>query len=124
MAYEIPGFSFPLPAGEDFRTGKGQFRFVDVSNTGKAVTPAAGARAVGVRQTTPRADEATTIVTSGVSIVEAGGAITAGGTVGSDATGRAIAPAAGNAIVGRALETASGAGVQIAVLLQTAAASA
>ena len=31
MAYEIPGFSFPLPSGSDFSAGS-QFRFVDVNS--------------------------------------------------------------------------------------------
>lgn len=124
MAYEIPGFSFPLPAGEDFRpaTNKGQFRFVTLSATGKAVAPAAGAQVIGVRQNRPNADEAVTIVQSGISFVEAGGAISPGDGVTTDATGRAVVAAVGNAVVGQALETASGAGVQIAVLLTPRAA--
>ena len=116
MAYEIPGFSFPLPSGADFSSGA-QFRFCDVSGTGKAVNPSAGGRVVGVRQNRPKADEATTIVGSGISIVEAGGAITVGALVATNAVGQALVATTGQAVVGRALETASGAGVQIAVLL-------
>lgn len=115
MAYEIPGFSFPLPAGADF-SGGAQFRFCDVSSTGKAVNPAAGGRVVGVRQTKSKLDEAATIVNSGISIVEAGGAITAGGEVETNAVGQAVAVTTG-VVLGTALETASGAGIQIAVLL-------
>ena len=121
MAYEIPGLSFPLPAGEDFRpaTNKGQFRFVDVSNTGKAVMPsAANKQVIGVRQNRPNANEATTVVHNGISFVEAGGAITAGDLVATDGTGRAVAASGATTIVlGRALESASAAGIQIAVLL-------
>ena len=116
MAYEIPGFSFPLPAGADFSAGK-QFRFVTVSNTGKAVNPSAGGGVIGVRQNRPKADKATTIVNSGISIVEAGGAITAGDLVQTNATGQAIVSASGKLTVGRALESATGDGIQIAVLL-------
>ena len=116
MAYEIPGFSFPLPSGADFTSGA-QFRFCDVSATGKAVNPSAGGEVIGVRQTRPRLNEATTIVHSGIAIVEAGGAITAGADVATNAVGQAVTAASGNLTVGRALETASGTGIQIAVLL-------
>ncbi len=118
MAYEIPGFSFPLPSGADFR-GAAQFRFCNVDGTGKAVNPAAGGDVIGVRQNRPRLNEATTIVHNGISFVEAGGAIAAGAIVATDATGRAVVPAVGNRGVGRALVSAYGAGVQIAVLLLT-----
>jgi hypothetical protein len=123
MAYEIPGFSFPLPAGADF-SGGAQFRFCDVSATGKAVNPAAGGSVVGVRQNRPKDSEATTIVNSGIVIVEAGGALAPGDLVATNAIGQAVEAAAGNVTVGRALETASGAGIQIAVLLIPAAAAA
>lgn len=124
MAYEIPGFSFPLPSAADYRTGNGQFRFVRVATTGKAVQTVLGERVAGVRQTTPRTDEAMTIVNSGISMVEAGGAVTAGDLVSSDATGRAKTAAAGEYIAGVALETATGAGIVIAVLLHNSAAKA
>lgn len=120
MAYEIPGFSFPIPAGADFSAGA-QFRFCDVSALGKAVNPTALGRVIGVRQNRPKADEATTIVNSGISIVEAGGAITAGALVATNGVGQAVAAATGNTVVGRALETSTGAGIQIAVLLTTGA---
>lgn len=120
MAYEIPGFSFPLPSSADY-TGGAQFRFVDLLNTGKAGNPTAGGRVIGVRQNRPKANEAMTIVASGVSIVEAGGAVTAGDLVATNAVGQAVTAAAGNAVVGRALESATGAGIQIAVFLTTGA---
>ena len=117
--YEIPGFSYTLPSGSDFRTGAGQFRFVDVNSSGKAVIPTAqGAAVVGVRQNKPNTNEAMTIVESGISIVEAGAAIALGAEVTCDASGRAITAATGNRVQGRAFEAASGAGVLIAVLLK------
>jgi hypothetical protein len=116
MAYEIPGFSFTLPSAADYRTGAGQFRFVNVNSSGKAVAAGAAGACIGVRQNKPNLNEAMTIVNSGIVFVEAGAAITAGALVESDASGRAITRAAGIQ-QGRALETASGAGVQIAVLL-------
>lgn len=118
MAYEIPGFSFTLPSAADYRTGNGQFRFVKVTTTGKAQQTVAGESAVGVRQNTPNTDEAMTIVNSGIVFVEAGAAVTAGDLVSSDATGRAILGTTGHYVNGTALETASGAGIVIAVLLR------
>lgn len=115
MAYEIPGFSFTLPSAADYRNGSAKFRFVDVNASGKAVLTGANGVAVGVCQISPNLNEAMTIVHDGISFVIAGGAITAGAPVSSDATGRAVA--GGTAPLGRALETASGAGIQIAVLL-------
>lgn len=122
MAYEIPGLTFTLPAAADLSGS--QFRFVNVDANAKAAVPAAGGAVIGVRNNKPKANEATTIVHSGISIVEAGGAVAAGAEVTTDATGRAIAPAAGNRVAGVALETASGAGVFIAVLLSPRAATA
>ena len=124
MSYEIPGFSFPLPSAADYRTGNGQFRFVKVNSSGKAVQTVAAEVAIGVRQNTPNTDQAMTIVNSGISLVEAGAAVTAGSLVQSDATGRAIVATTGNAILGQAMETASAAGVLIAVLLHNSAAKA
>ena len=116
MAYEIPGFSFTLPAAADLSAT--QFRFVNVDGSGKAAVPAAGGRVCGVRNNKPKANEAATIVNSGISIVEAGGAITVGDDVATDNAGRAVAAAGATTIVaGIALETASGAGIKIAVLL-------
>lgn len=123
MAYEIPGFSFPLPAGADF-SGGAQFRFCDVSATGKVVNPGAGGSVIGVRQNRPKLNEATTVVHSGIVFVEAGAALAPGDLVASNAVGQAVAAASGNVTVGRALETASGSGIQIAVLLIPSAAAA
>ena len=123
MAYEIPGFSFPLPSGSDFSAGS-QFRFVDVNSSGAVVNPSAGGRVVGVRQNRPISGAATTVVQSGVSIVEAGAAVACGANLKTDATGRAVTATTGTQIVGVALEAASAAGVQIAVLLQPVGTSA
>jgi hypothetical protein len=124
MAYEIPGFSFPMPSAADYRTGNGQFRFVRNNGSGKAVQTVLGEHALGVRQNKPNLNEAMTIVNSGIVFVEAGAAVANGALVTSDATGRAITAGVGNAINGEAMETASAAGVQIAVLLHNSAAKA
>lgn len=117
MAYEIPGFTYTLPAGQDFRTGAGQFRFVNINSAGKAVVPSLGGQVVGVRQMRPNLNEACTLVASGISFVEAGGVIATGAEVTCDITGRAVAAVAGQRVHGIAFEAASGTGIQIAVYL-------
>lgn len=76
----------------------------------------AGANALGVAAQPAAIAEPFTVDTLGVVSVEAGAAVTAGGLVQSDATGRAIDRVAG-AIVGRALDGAAAAGQMIRVLL-------
>jgi hypothetical protein len=109
-AYEIPGFSFSLPANADYsvEATSGQFRFVDVNSSSKAVTAGLAADAIGVRQNNPRANEATTIVSTGIVFVEAGEAIAAGDYIKSMANGLAgEADTAGDYILGRALTGAA-----------------
>lgn len=123
MAYEIPGFSWTLPSAADYTAGGAKFRFVSINGTAKAVltaaaTTAAGAAVVGVCQTSPRLNEEMTIVTNGITFMVTGGAVTPGSLVTSDATGRAVVATVGQAALGLALETSSGAGIQIAVLLK------
>lgn len=118
MAYEIPGFSFTLPAGVDL-TGS-LFRGVNIDANLKAVLPAAGGRIVGFVNNKPNTNEAATIVGSGIVQAEAGAAITAGADVQVDNVGR-IVPLTTGVKVGVAFEAASGAGIIIACLLQNAA---
>lgn len=116
-AYEIPGFSYTLPAASDM-TGS-QFRFVNMNSSGQAATPSAGGRVVGVRQNKPNTGQAATIVQTGVSIVEGGEAITAGANVATSATGKAMVADEGDEVVGIAF-TACGADAEfLAVLLNT-----
>lgn len=70
MAYEIPGFSFSLIAGQDLSAS--QFCAVDVSSAGKAALPVQGKRSIGIVQNKPVSGEVATIVTSGVSKVKIG----------------------------------------------------
>lgn len=117
MAYEIPGFSFTLPAGADF-SNTAQFRFAAVSNTGTAVAPAAGGSVVGVRYTKSKSGEATTIVGTGIAIVESGdNTIVAGTKVTTTNVGTAKTANANELIAGIALEASTATGIQIAVLL-------
>lgn len=69
-----------------------QYRFVQVVGDHEAglFTNATGTVAVGVLQNKPQeVGEAAQVAVDGISLVEAGGAITAGDTVGSDADGKA-----------------------------------
>lgn len=118
MAYEIPGFSFTLPAGVDLSTSL--FRGVATDANGKVVLPGAGTWIVGALNNKPRLDEAATIVNTGVAQMEAGAAIPllAGRTpVKVDATGKVVPQGGTGVIIGSALEAASGSGIIIAVLL-------
>jgi hypothetical protein len=86
-------------------------RFVTINSSGKAELTGAGLVADGVMTNAPDADEPANISGPGYrGDVESGGAVTAGDNVASDATGRAVTAAAGDYIVGRALEAATGAG--------------
>jgi hypothetical protein len=118
MAYEIPGFSFPMVAA--VAMDGSQFRAVNVDAAGKAALPALGGRIIGIRQNQAKINEAVTVMHNGISFVEAGAAIAVGANVAVDATGRAITAVAGQEIIGTALEAASGVGIRIAVLLGTA----
>ena len=115
MAYEIPGYSFTLPAGEDWANK--QFRFGVLDNTGAVDVATDGAWVVGVVQNTPSVARAATVMNTGVSMVEAGEAIAIGDAIASDSLGRAKTSATGDVIVGRALEAAAAAGEFVAVLL-------
>lgn len=121
-AYEIPGFLFSLPSATDFsvKATTGQFRFVDVNNVGSAVVPTAdGGQVIGVRQNLPKVGEATTIMVTGISFVEASAAIAVGANVSTTVNGRAVTSIATKAIAGRALTAATAAGQYITVLLGT-----
>jgi hypothetical protein len=121
--YEQPGFSYTLPASSALVVPSGsnrgnQFRFVDCDSSGNANLPSAGGRVVGVCQNKPLTGQATTIVQTGIVMVEASAAITQGADLMSDATGQVVAQTSTNIKVGVALEAASGAGIIIAVLLK------
>lgn len=116
-AYEIPGFSHSRPSGADWSSGHGQYRFCTINSSGKVVYPSAGASADAVRQNKPRLDEATTLMSSGISFVEAGDVITAGSPVETDATGRAV-PVSAGAVLGKAIYGAAAAGELVPVRLQ------
>lgn len=115
MAYEIPGFSFTLPAGADLSATP--YVFLDVNGSGLAVAAAAAGRTVGVLGNKPKAGESATIMANGICQVVASAAIAAGAGVQAAAGGQAVVLSAGVQL-GIALEAASGAGSVIAVLLK------
>ena len=119
MAYEIPGFTFTLAAGADLSAK--QYTAVKVNSSSAAINAANAEDCVGVVQNKPTSGQATTIVSNGISLMLAGtGGLTAGGNVGIDANGAAVAAASSDAIIGIALETISAAEYG-AVLLRPAA---
>lgn len=95
-----------------------QYRFVQISGGHQADlhTNATGEVAAGVLQNKPQVtDMAATVAISGISMVEADGAIGAGAQVGSDASGRASSGAL--PVLGIAVREATAAGQLIPVLL-------
>lgn len=117
MAYEIPGFSFTLVAGEDLTSS--QFCAVDVEvSTGAAILPTAGERAIGVIQNKPNDGEAVTIVVSGVTKVLIGvGGMIAGNNVAVDDDGTIVQAASGDRCLGIALSTGAEATLGTVLLL-------
>jgi hypothetical protein len=116
MGFEIPGFKLGTQVANAALPNR--YRFATLTTAGKiAQVSTAGGKAVGVIQSPAAADEAVELTVTGVSKVEAGAAIANTGPISSDAQGRAITAATGNAINGIALETAAAAGEVIAVLL-------
>lgn len=118
MAYEMPGFSFTLPAGIDLSNSI--FTLVTQDANGLANVPAAGAFILGALANKPRIGESATIIRSGIAQVTTGAAIplVAGGTpVMVNASGFVVPWVTGNYKCGTALEAASAAGIIIAVLL-------
>lgn len=112
-AFEIPGTRFSLLAGGAIARN----RFVSVAND-KAIQATAATEVVGVSMNEVTAKEfamgeRVAEIADGIVIVEAGGAITSGAAVASDAEGKAVT-ATDNAI-GVAITAATGAGQLITV---------
>ena len=110
-------------AGEDLSAA--QFKFVTLE-AGNVVDLAdsAGENCVGVLLVEGAADRAVTVVMTGSVMVEAGGTVTAGGAVATDATGRAVDATTGDIIMGYAREAGVAAQVIEIELIQGGNASA
>lgn len=85
--------------------------------TFEGAVPAAGASVFGVVRQGAVSGDKVTVDVQGTAIVEAGAAITAGATLKVDGTGAVITWATSGAKVGIALQSASGTGQFIEVLL-------
>lgn len=92
-------------AGEDLSSA--QFKFVTLEADGQIdLADAAGERALGVLLNKPTSGKAATVAMTGKVMVEAGAAVTAGDEIQTDANGDAITAAAGDVVLGYALEDA------------------
>ncbi len=90
-------------AGEDLSSA--QFKFVTLESDGQVdLADSAGENCVGVLLVEDEAARAVTVVMTGSVMVEAGGTVTAGGAVATDATGRAVDATTGDIIMGYARE--------------------
>lgn len=132
MAFEnVRSISLPPTAANLVR----QYRFVVLGTTGFIdEVGAAGADADGVALAQSPASSTAgvtaaeaaqvlpvTLLDGSRQEVEAGGAVTVGANVSSDAQGRGIVAASGHAILGKALSAASGAGERITFISNKAA---
>lgn len=85
-----------------------QFRFVTLASDGQIDHTGDGVRADGVAlMAATGAGQAVTVAYDGRVTVEAEGTISQGAAVASDASGKAVAAAAGDIILGTALEAAA-----------------
>lgn len=90
-------------AGQDLSTK--QYYFVTMASDGQVDPTGAGAAADGVLQNAPAAaGRAASVAISGRVKVVAGGTITAGANVASNASGAVVAASTGNIVLGKALE--------------------
>lgn len=77
--FDIPGFSWSAPANADFSSGTVKNRAVGIDSDGDAILPATDyVDIVGVAYNKPVSGEATTIVSSGIVVMDAAGVNDAG----------------------------------------------
>jgi len=126
MAYEIPGFSFSLPANIDMSV-EATYQFTPVTavaatgagiNTPTAIAPVAatGDPMLGILQNNPQLAEAGTIVVDGISKALLGGTVAIGDLLMATPSGGLQVATSGKYAVAQALE-AGDSGNLIAVLL-------
>ena len=90
-------------AGEDLSAA--QFKFVTLESDGQVdLADTAGENCIGVLLVEGEAARAVTVIMTGSVMVEAGGTVTNGGAVATDATGRAVDATTGDIIMGYARE--------------------
>lgn len=90
MAFEQPGFKPTALSASADQTGN-QYKFVKISGSLTVTVCAAITDQIfGVLQDEPLSGEAAEIVSTGITKVVAGGTITAGDPIGTDANGKAV----------------------------------
>lgn len=98
-----------------------QFRFVKITaaNTVGLATAAGGEIPCGVVQNKPqRLNEAATVATHGISMMQSGAALAAGIGVKTDSTGRAVATSGSDVVLGITVGATAAADQLVAVLLR------
>lgn len=104
----------PLTAGVDLSSS--QYFFVSMSADGQVDPTGDGAYAVGVLQNTPSAaGQVANVAVGGLTSVIAGGTVTAGDQIASDAAGECVTAASGDIILGEAV-TGGADGATITIL--------
>lgn len=117
MAYTEAGLFVTLQAGQDLSSS--QYYFVAVAADGQIDPAGDGVYADGILQNDPdAAGKAANVQIAGISKVVAGGAISVGDAVASNASGKAATAATGEVILGTALEAATADGDTISILFQ------
>ena len=117
MASEERVTTLSLPAAADHSSN--QYKFGAVNTSGQVAVCGDGAKADGVIYNNPAAaGRATTLAIGGRVKVMAGGAVTVGDDLSSDASGRAVPVVSGDFTLGTALEAASAAGDIISMIFQ------
>lgn len=102
MAVDAFGFNLSLVAGADLSAK--QFYVVKPNSSGLAVAAnATDLNQIGVLQNNPANGQAATVRVEGVTKAKAGGNVTAGDRVTSDANGAIVAATTGKQVIGLAL---------------------
>jgi hypothetical protein len=119
VAYEIDLLTISLPTETDLSAKR--FCAVTVDSNGYAVMPQDGGVAIGVLQNDPKAGQTAAVRVYGVTYMVAAAAINTGQLVTTDGNGQAKPAAAGNHVIGIALDSVTAAGEVVSVLLKSVA---
>lgn len=118
MAYEDPGKMITREASADLSAS--QYCFVDLDANGRVAVNGDGAQAIGVLQNDPAAlGRAAAVMINGITKIKVAGTLTAGDDVSSDSSGRATTPVTGDRILGRVLESSTGANQIVPMLISS-----
>jgi hypothetical protein len=119
MAYSQDGNLVTYTSDADYSAdGTGQYRGVKITSTGVVLCGANDAAFLGVLQNDPKSGAAATVKVQDTSKAIAGGAITNGAKVTTDAAGRFVAATTGQNVCGRARSAAAASGDQFSLLIQ------